>query len=152
MAFFEIGIYQVKSPANLGTLWRSAYQMGASGIFTIGHRYKSQPSDPYKAQRHIPLRAFEDFDKFMAQRPEGCVLVAIEEGGTPLSQFDHPPQAIYLLGSEDKGLPESVLQKCNAIVSLESVRRPSYNVSVTGSIVMYDRVFGTGASKKINKK
>lgn len=142
MSYFEIGIYNSRAAVNLGTLWRSAYQLGASGIFTIGRRYKTHPSDPFNVPRQIPLRNFEDFDQFLAQRPMGTVLVGVEMGGTPLSKFDHPPQAIYLLGAEDLGLPESVLEKCNMVVSLEAVLSESYNVAVAGSLVMYDRMFG----------
>lgn len=142
MPYFEIGIYQSKTVDNLGTLWRTAYQLGAAGVFTIGRRYKNQPSDPFKVPRHLPLRNFENFDQFLGARPSGALLVGVEQGGTPLSQFDHPPQAVYLLGAEDFGLPASVLDKCNTVVSLEAMIKSSYNVAVAGSIVMYDRVFG----------
>ena len=33
--YFEIGIYNGKTEVNMGTLWRSAYQLGASGIFIV---------------------------------------------------------------------------------------------------------------------
>jgi tRNA G18 (ribose-2'-O)-methylase SpoU len=142
MPFFEIGIYQSKRIYNLGTLWRTAYQLGAAGVFTIGRRYERQPSDPFVVERQIPLRNFGNFDQFLLQRPVNTLLVGIEQNGTPLSQFDHPPQAIYLLGAEDFGLPKTVLEKCNCVVSLEAMIRSSFNVAVVGSIVMYDRVFG----------
>lgn len=142
MPFFEIGIYQSKRVYNLGTLWRTAYQLGAAGVFTIGRRYERQPSDPFVVERQIPLRNFLTFDHFLAQRPVNTILIGIEQGGTMLSEFDHPPQAIYLLGAEDFGLPNAVLEKCNSVVSLEAMVRSSYNVAVAGSIVMYDRVFG----------
>lgn len=29
--YFEIGVYHPKTPMNVGTLWRSAYQLGAAG-------------------------------------------------------------------------------------------------------------------------
>ncbi len=142
MPFFEVGIYHTKSVENVGTLWRTAYQLGAAGLFTIGARYKHHPSDPFKTMRHIPLRNYQHFEQFLEHRPANAVLVAVEEGGTPLSEFDHPPQAIYLLGAEDYGLPGTIIKKCNLVVSLESVIRPSYNVTVAGSIVLYDRIFG----------
>ncbi|NCC72894.1 MAG: TrmH family RNA methyltransferase [Sphingobacteriia bacterium] len=142
MPFFEIGIYQSKRIYNLGTLWRTAYQLGATGVFTIGRRYERQPSDPFVVERQIPLRNFENFTQFLAQRPVNTLLVGIEDGGTPLAEFDHPPQAIYLLGAEDIGLPAVVREKCNCIVTLDAMVRASYNVAVAGSIVMYDRVFG----------
>jgi len=141
MAYFEIGIFHTKTKQNVGTLWRTAYQLGAAGVFTIGKRYKQQSSDTYKTMRHIPLRHFETLEDFLLQRPIGAVLVGIEMGGVPLSQFDHPKQAIYLLGAEDHGLPPSVIKRCNLLVSLEAVRRPSYNVAVAGSIVLYNRLF-----------
>ena len=118
------------------------FALGAAGIFTIGHRYKHFPSDPFRAYRQIPLRNFDSFDQFYQQRPEGSILVGVEMGGTALSAFEHPPQAIYLLGAEDYGLPKYVIEKCNLVVSLEAMIKPSYNVAVAGGIVMYDRVFG----------
>ena len=144
MGYFEIGIYQPRNGLNIGTLWRSAQQLGAAGIFTIGRRYHRQTSDPFETEEHIPLRWYANFEDFLENRPFGAQLVGIEFGGTPLGQFQHPAQAIYLLGSEDNGLPKKVLEKCSAIISLEAVRQVSYNVAVTGSIVMYHRVFLQG--------
>jgi tRNA G18 (ribose-2'-O)-methylase SpoU len=141
MSYFEIGIYNTKTESNVGTLWRSAYQLGAAGIFTIGKRYKKQASDTPNVMNNIPLRHFLTIEEFKAQRPIGTVLVGIEMGGRPLSFFTHPKQAIYLLGAEDYGLPKEILEYCNCVVSLESVVLASYNVAVAGSIVMYDRVF-----------
>jgi tRNA G18 (ribose-2'-O)-methylase SpoU len=66
--------------------------------------------------------------------------VVIEMGGTPLSEFDHPRNAIYILGSEDHGVPKNVLRACREVVSLEAQEYASYNVAVAGSIVMYDRL------------
>ena len=142
--YFEVGIFHGKTPANVGTLWRSAYQMGASGIFTIGRRYPKQASDTVQAYRHIPLRDFASFDDFLAAQPYDCQLVAVEMGGKPLAGFTHPDRCIYLLGAEDHGLPDDVLAKCHRRVSLPSVRVNSYNVSVAGSLVMYDRMVKRG--------
>ena len=141
--FFVIGIYHVKSGVNVGTLWRSAYQLGASGVFTIGRRYSRQASDTCNATAHMPLRHFLSMSDMLKNRPKGARIVAVEMEGTPLSYFSHPEQAIYLLGAEDHGLPEKILQRCDHIVSLNSIRTPSFNVAVAGSVVMYHRVFGT---------
>jgi tRNA G18 (ribose-2'-O)-methylase SpoU len=138
--YFEIGIFNGKVKENLGTLWRSAFQMGASGIYTIGQRYSKQASDTYKTSRHIPLRQFQNIEEFLASQPTGCPLVGIEMGGTPIAEFKHPESAIYLLGSEDGGIPRSLLERCQHVVNLPSIRVPSYNVAVAGSLVMYDRL------------
>jgi len=137
--FFEIGIIRGKCPMNVGTLWRSAFQMGASGIFTIGKRYPNQCSDTVKAYRHIPCREFSDIDAFVAALPQSCPIVAIEMDGGPLANFVHPERAVYLLGAEDSGISPAVLARCHHVVSLPAVRTASYNVAVAGSMVMFDR-------------
>ncbi len=138
--FFEIGIFHGKTEVNLGTLWRSAYQLGAAGIFTIGRRYKTQSSDTTKTWRHIPLRQYVSIDQLIETLPNSCPLVGIEMGGSVLSSFAHPERACYLLGAEDHGLPDNVAERCHHLVSIESMRTTSFNVAVAGSIVMYDRM------------
>jgi tRNA G18 (ribose-2'-O)-methylase SpoU len=60
--------------------------------------------------------------------------------GVPLQDFAHPLKATYVLGSEDNGLPESVIAACDHHVAVPSVRASSFNVAVAGSLVMYDRM------------
>jgi tRNA G18 (ribose-2'-O)-methylase SpoU len=147
MSYFEVGVYNALNQVNIGTLWRSAHQLGAAGIFTIGRPYRHQPADVSYAMHHVPMRHFLTFDDFMSARPVGAVLVGIEMGGIPLIHFQHPKKAIYLLGGEDNGLPERIMSRCNAVVSLEAVNRPSYNLAVSGSIVLYHRVFMGGLDR-----
>lgn len=147
MSYFEIGIYGAKTETNVGTLWRSALQLGAGGIFTIGRRYPGQSSDTTKTMRHIPLREYLTLDDMLAARPKGALLIGVEMGGKPLATFTHPAQAIYLLGAEDHGLPPAILARCDHIVSIEAVTVPSYNVAVAGSLVMWHRTFGAGARR-----
>jgi len=141
MGYFEIGIYQPRSVENIGTLWRSAYQLGAVGIFVIGKSYRRQTSDTESTLHLIPLRHYPTFEEFLAARPVGAQLIGIEMGGQPLATFHHPEQAVYLLGSEATGLPARLLEQCNAVIGLESINKASYNVAVAGSIVLYHRVF-----------
>ncbi len=138
--FFEIGIYHPKTDMNVGTLWRSAYQLGAAGIFTIGRRYQKQASDTLKTWRHLPLRHFDTLAEYKAAMPHDCPLVGIEMGGKPLGSTKHDERASYLLGAEDHGLPQEVIDQCHRVISLEAARTPSFNVAVAGSIVMYDRM------------
>jgi tRNA (guanosine-2'-O-)-methyltransferase len=76
--YFGIGIYQGKTSANLGTLWRSADVFSAHFIFTIGRKYKRQSSDTTKAFRKIPLYNYVDFETFYANMPYDCPLVGVE--------------------------------------------------------------------------
>lgn len=137
--YFGIGIINGKAEVNLGTLWRSANIFGASFIFTIGHRYpqRGQSSDTMKTHRHIPLFQYDSFDEFPI--PNGCELISIElsDKSKPIETFNHPERAIYLLGAEDGGIPDNVLEKSRVI---QLPGNHCLNVSVAGSIVMYDRI------------
>ena len=138
--YYGIGVLGAKNQANLGTLWRSAYQLGAAFMFVVGGRYKSQPTDTVHAVSRVPLFELDDWNSFVEFAPKGARWVAVEFGGTPLEEFEHPQDAVYILGSEDAGLPTSVQRACHATVTLSSERYASYNVAVAGSLIAYDRM------------
>ncbi len=139
--FHGIGVYGIKSSLNIGTLWRSAYQLGSSFLFTIGGRYELQTSDTLAVPARLPLMQLEDWAAFCESAPHGTQWVAVEMGdGEDLDEFEHPERAVYLLGAEDTGLPANVVRACHHHVALPSARSASYNVAMAGSIVMYDRL------------
>lgn len=139
--YFGIAVYQPKTEANVGTLWRSAFLFGAAFIATVGHRYERQGSDTPGTPNHVPLLSYSTLDDLVTHLPYNCPLVGVElaERATALTQFAHPLRAVYLLGAEDRGLPPAVLERCHHVVQIPGVRDWSMNVSVAGSIVMYDR-------------
>ncbi|KAL1520918.1 hypothetical protein AB1Y20_022478 [Prymnesium parvum] len=138
--FFGIGVVRGKTAENHGTIWRSAYQMGAAFTFTVGKRFTRQAADTTESWKEVPALHFEDFDAFASTAPFGAQWVAVEMGGTPLQTFVHPPRAVYLLGAEDGGLPASVCRAAHHRITIPSVRTASFNVAVAASIVMYDRL------------
>lgn len=138
---FGIGIISGKSSDNVGTLWRSAYQLGAAFVFTVGRRYKHQSSDTYHTARHVPLWNWAGADDLVV--PDGWRLVGVDFNAglaTPLPEYAHPRSCVYLLGAEDNGLPRWAIERCAELVSIPALGPPSYNVAVAGSIVMYDRL------------
>ena len=141
--FYGIGIMHGKHDHNIGTLWRSAYIMGASFIFTLGRAYKQQTSDVVNAWTKIPLYHYDSIDDLKKHLPYSTRLIAVEldEQSVPLETFEHPERAIYILGNEKNGLPEPVLAACHDIVQLPGAF--SLNVAVAGSILLYDRVAKT---------
>jgi tRNA (guanosine-2'-O-)-methyltransferase len=141
--YFGIGIYHTKTAINIGTLWRTAHNMGAAFIFTIGKRYKKQASDTTKASKHVPLYHYIDFEDFKKHMPHGCPVIAIEQSEVSqnIKDFKHPERAIYLLGAEDHGIPVNILKECHKTVHIDSPM--CLNVAVAGSIVIYDRSIKT---------
>lgn len=138
--YFGIGIENAKTKTNIGTLWRSANIFGAAFIFTVGKRYKEQKSDTPKTTRHLPLLHYSTIEDMHDHLPHDSTLVGIEmhERASPLSLTTHPERAVYLLGAEDYGLTPEAVDLCSQLIYLPGGR--SMNVSVAGSIVMYDRV------------
>ena len=138
--YFGIGIYNIKSEVNIGTLWRSAFQFGASFIFTVGRRYSKQSSDTPNAIKHVPLLHYIDISDLLEHLPIDCPLIGIETTGQDIQNLCHPERATYLLGAEDHGIPNNVLAQCHRVIGIPFSRIGSLNVAVAGSIVMYDRL------------
>jgi tRNA G18 (ribose-2'-O)-methylase SpoU len=137
--FFAIGIENGKTIANLGTLWRSANIFGAAFIFTVGRRYKHQSSDTLKTPRHVPLVHYADVADLLEHLPHSAPLVGVELSplAAPIAAYRHHERAVYLLGAEDHGLSKAALKACHDLIVLPG--DSSLNVSVAGSVVMFDR-------------
>lgn len=138
--YFGIGCMNMKTSMNFGSLFRTAQIFGADFIFLIGGRFKKQASDTQCSWRHIPTYTYSNFADFNAHRPYACPLVGVEliETAIPLQLFKHPPQACYLLGSEEAGLSREAIRHCQQMVRLPG--QHSVNVAVAGSIVLYHRI------------
>lgn len=138
--FYGIGIVNHNDALNIGSLWRSAYILGAAFIFTVGRQYRHQGSDVTSAWARIPLYHYPTLDELQAKLPHATPLIGVEMAceATPLPAFQHPDRAVYLLGNEQAGLSASQLSACHKLISLPG--HFSLNVAVAGSIVMYDRV------------
>ena len=137
--FFGIGIQNGKTPENLGVLWRSAQNLGASFIFTIGNRYAKQACDTHNAVKAMPYFHYDTFEDFFNNLPKGARIVGVEitDEAEYLETFNHPRRCVYLLGAEDHGLSKNAIKKSHHLIKFKS--ELSLNVSVAGSIVMYDR-------------
>lgn len=139
--FYGVVCWQPKHETNVGTLWRQAFLYESSFIGTIGRRYERQASDTPNTAMRVPMFTYTDVDDLKAHLPFGCPLIGVELSDTavPLTKFWHPPNAVYLMGAEDHGLPTSVLAKCHQVIQIPAPREWSMNVSVAGSIVLYHR-------------
>lgn len=139
--YFGVAVYRPKTEVNVGTLWRTASAYGAAFLATVGRRYERQSSDTAKSDLHTPLHHYADIVDLISHLPHGCPLVGVEftPEAIPLPMFTHPPQALYLLGAEDHGLPPSVLRRCHAVIQIPSLHERSLNVAVAGSIVIAHR-------------
>jgi tRNA(Leu) C34 or U34 (ribose-2'-O)-methylase TrmL len=77
------------------------------------------------------------------------IIIEINNNSIPLQEFSHPDNAVYLLGSENpsRKIPNELLDKYPVIEipkywGLPKIQKGCFclNVSVAGSIVLYDRL------------
>lgn len=143
--YFGIGVEGISKPMNLGSLWRTAHAFGASFIFTIGANYsrrEGERADTSKTSAQVPLYEFADVKSF--RLPKGCALVGIEilDEAVDLPSFPHPRQGAYVLGPERGCLSPELVKRCAHLVKIPT--QFSINLSLAGSIVMYDRLVSLG--------
>lgn len=90
----------------------------------------------------------------MKARPVDAQVVVVEYGGQDLCDFVHPRRALYVLGSEDDGVPPALVRAANRHVSIATAegRPSSLNVAAAGTIVMYDRLMKERREKGENEE
>ena len=138
--YFGIGIERGKTKFNFGSLFRTAQIFEADFIFMISPRFRTQGSETCKSWRSIPTYNYESIEDFNNHRPYSCLVVGIEllKESKPIINYCHPKQVIYLLGAEDHGLSNEAKKICQEFIQIPG--EMSLNVSVAGSIVIYDRI------------
>lgn len=152
--YFGVAIYHPKHEKNIGGLWRSAVAYEAAFLATVGTRYQRvQASDTPNAREKVPLLHFRDIDDLLEHLPHGCPLVGVEldPRATPLPAYEHRGRALYLLGAEDHGLPQSVIDRCHDLVQIPTAVPYSINVASAGSIVLAHRHMAALARVPINR-
>jgi tRNA G18 (ribose-2'-O)-methylase SpoU len=143
--YFGIGIEGVHKPMNLGALLRSANAFSASFAFTVAAAYERDEgnlADTSDAAGNMPFYEYPDLAGFWL--PKGCQLVGIEivDEAIELPSFRHPLNAAYVLGAERGGLSAGMIARCAHVVKIPT--RFSINLSLAGSLVMYDRLVSLG--------
>lgn len=136
-----IGLFNPKSPENVGSIMRAAGCYGVSSVFYTGTRYdraKDFITDTKKVHQDIPLINIEDLRKIL---PLGCTPVAVElvDDARALPAYTHPDRALYIFGPEDGSLQQEILDWCGG----EVVYIPTQgcmNLAATVNVVLYDRM------------
>ncbi|EKO3555880.1 RNA methyltransferase [Vibrio metschnikovii] len=140
-----IGLCNPKSPTNVGGVLRAVGCYQADAIRYTGTRYDRAvklQTDTKNRQNSIPLIAVTDIT---ANLPSGCKIVCVElaEGATPLPEFVHPPQALYVFGPEDGSIPQAIINQADDVVYVPTVG--CMNLAASVNVLLYDRLAKTNA-------
>jgi tRNA(Leu) C34 or U34 (ribose-2'-O)-methylase TrmL len=135
-----IGLFNPKTPENMGAVLRAAGCFGVDAVVYTGTRYeraKKFSGDTKSAIQRIPVTRVEDL---LIAAPPSATIVAVEmtEGAIPLMSFQHPAHAFYLFGPEDHSLPQDLLDHCDAVVYVPTIG--CMNLAASVNVLLYDRL------------
>ncbi|WP_125781740.1 RNA methyltransferase [Pseudoalteromonas rubra] len=139
-SFAEIGLVNPKSPTNVGGVLRAAGCYGAQAVYFTGNRYAKAAkyhTDTKNIADNIPIQEVEDLT-LLKVPGRSLVCVELVEGATPLPQFVHPDNAIYVFGPEDGSLPQDIVDAADAVVYVPTTG--CMNLAATVNVLLYDRM------------
>ncbi|WP_420555289.1 RNA methyltransferase [Neptuniibacter marinus] len=144
----HIGLTDPKSPENVGAIMRAAGCYNAASVSYSGNRFnKAQEqgrrlqTDTRNAVERIPLEHVESFKQAI---PKGARPVAIElvEGAISLIDYQHPENAFYIFGPEDRSIDKDIVAWCEDVIYIPTVG--CMNLAATVNVVLYDRIAKLG--------
>jgi TrmH family RNA methyltransferase len=131
----------INDPGNAGTLVRSAEAFGAGGVL-VG-RGGADPFSPKVVRAamgslfRLPVAVVTAEETLAAAAASGRAIVAADLTGEPLWEATLPPNAIYAVGHERRGVG-AFLPRWDRTVRIEQGgQAESLNAAVAGSILFY---------------
>ena len=127
---------------NLGTLVRNANAFGAREVFYVQDRKKWDRRSSVGVQNYTDVIHLKTlYDLFDLRDKYTFVAVENGIGAKRLGKFKWPKNSLIIMGSENQGIPQDVLNFCQYKVEIPmmgSVR--SLNVGTASGIVLNDYV------------
>jgi len=143
----SIGLINPKSPDNVGSVLRAAGNYGVDQVLYTGNRYpraierSGRSMDmSRKLGRGIPITQTHCLIDAVA---DDVTIICVEfaENASPLPEYQHPENALYIFGPEDGSLSQDIIDKADVVLYIPTVG--SMNLSATVNVVLYDRLAKT---------
>jgi TrmH family RNA methyltransferase len=145
-AGMQVYLEDIRSPFNVGSMFRAAESFGAEKIwlspFCADPRHKRAERTAMGCVDVVPWErlSHDPFASAVETLFSGESIFALETGGTPLENFPFPKQGILIAGSEELGVNPGALAAADASLGRVSITcygaKGSLNVSVAFGIVM----------------
>jgi len=154
----EVALFEPRIPQNTGNIARScaAFNIHLNLIEPLGFKLE----DKYLKRAGldywplVTVKKHENFEKFLESKPTRRIISFSKKNGIYLKDFKFQENDVLLFGREDSGLPDSIIDKSDFLISIfmpnsqtgnnaqKGVR--SLNLSVACGIAIYE------AHKQIN--
>ncbi|GGA74976.1 23S rRNA methyltransferase [Neiella marina] len=141
-----LGLLNPKSATNVGAVLRAANCYQATAIRYTGHRWERGAkfhTDTKNAASHFDIKRVDDVLEGLTTDTQ-VICVDLIEGATPLPEFQHPANAIYVFGPEDGSIPQDVIDRADGATYVPTVG--CMNLAATVNVVLYDRLAKRGTA------
>ncbi|KFB11406.1 TrmH family RNA methyltransferase [Nitratireductor basaltis] len=141
-----VALDRVRDPGNLGTIIRTVDAVGAKGVILVG-----DCTDPFSLETvratmgslfSVPLiRTDEErFLKWRESAYDGMMAGTHLKGSVDYRSVDYADKPMLLLmGNEQKGLPDSLAERCDRLVRIpQAGRADSLNLAVATGVMLYE--------------
>jgi 23S rRNA (guanosine2251-2'-O)-methyltransferase len=141
----------LEDPMNLGSILRSAWLLGASGVLLPQDRSVSVTTATVKVAsggaEHVPVEICSNLPRELELfREAGFWVFGLAEKGKGVPwDFKLPEKVIWVVGSESSGLRVTVERACDELVRLPQIPGgSSYNAAVATAMALYESVRQNG--------
>ena len=127
----------IRSPFNIGSIFRSAEAMGAEKVLISPHCI--DPTQPRAIRSGMGCIETMGWERCaLDQLPEDIPVFALETGGTDINEFKFPSRGICIIGSEELGVSPEALERATygtVTIPMKGLKA-SLNVGVAFGILM----------------
>ncbi|MCR5496103.1 MAG: TrmH family RNA methyltransferase [Treponema sp.] len=127
----------IRSPFNLGSIFRTAEGMGAEKVYISPACV--DPEQPRAVRSGMGCIETMGWERLSVENlPEDIPVFALETGGTPIDEFKFPKEGICIIGSEELGVsPQALRRATYGTVTIPMIGlKASLNVGVAFGILM----------------
>ena len=133
----SVAVIRAKNPFNIGSIIRTSHSFLVREIFLVGTEpfYEKAAMGMQKYESIVTCPTEEDFLARVAGRP----LIGVERDQARSTLWDAPmpKDLVFLFGSEDDGLPPSLLAACDDVLAIPMYGiNHSYPVAVAAGMVL----------------
>ena len=127
----------IRSPFNIGSIFRTAEGMGAEKVYISPNCVDpEQPRSIRSGMGCVETMGYQRLS--LEELPSDLPVFALETGGTPIDEFKFPQKGICVIGSEELGIsPQALARATYGTVTIPMIGlKASLNVGVAFGILM----------------